>query len=470
MNQFSNLLKSRWTAIALILSGVLVVVAVVKSGKGPAHQDSGEKAIDVSYIKVEYRDVEPRITGHGVVKPTTQYQAIAEVNGRLTYVSNDLKNGALLDKGTLVAEIDATDYKLALEQAEASSISAQTDIVELELREKSLKENHKLLKERLAIAEQELARKTKLSKRGSISQSALDAEKQNVISLRLEKVNLERDISMLPSTLAMAKAQLKSAEANIVLQQRNIDRTKFYMPFTGRVNNVVAEDGQFVATGKALFFADNIDKVEISTQIPLKRLREFLVWATESNQITSPVFSDIHDAEVNAQLIQDLIQTLGLNARVHLALSGNLYWSARVVSVGESVSMSTQTATILVEVDEPYKDIKPGVQPPLLKGMQVSVELAANPKPGVLIPRHALHDQGLYQIAEDRLKISALKPALMMDDWLLFSPEQLAENSLIITSDMASALPGRKVEGIHDQELQAALKTKAMLPRKSGGE
>lgn len=132
MGQFSNILNSRWTALGLILVGFLVVVVVVKSSKGPAHTYSGEKAVDVSYIKAEYKDVEPRITGHGVVKPETQYQAIAEVNGKLVYVSNKLKNGALLDKGTLLAEIDATDYKLALEQAEANRISAESEIVELD--------------------------------------------------------------------------------------------------------------------------------------------------------------------------------------------------------------------------------------------------------------------------------------------------------------------------------------------------
>lgn len=336
------------------------------------------------------------------------------------------------------------------------------------MREKSLQENYQLLKERLIISEQEYSRKNKLFKRGSLSRSVLDTEKQNVIQLRLEKVNLEKDIAVLPSSVAMAQAQLKSAEANIQLQQRNINRTKFYMPFTGRVNSVVAEEGQFIAAGKVLYLADNINKVEISVQLPLNRMREFLSWATKSASASTPLILGSNNTEINAQRVEELIDTLGLNARVHLELSGDLYWKAKVVSVGESVNISTQTISVLVEVTEPYKNIQPGIKPPLLKGMQVSVELAAKPQPAILIPRHALHEQGLYQIVDDRLKIMPLQPQLIMNNWLLFSQEQLADSSAIITSDIVSAIPGQKVRGVHEKALQDKIREMVALSTDSG--
>lgn len=461
MNQLSNILKNRWTAIGLVLVGFAIVVMVVKSGKGPVHESMGERAVNVAYINAENTQVEPRIVGHGVVQPETQYQAITEVSGTLIFVSDKLKDGSLLDKGTLIAEIDATDYILTLEQAEASRISALSQIKELELQEKSLKENYELLKERLTITEQELERKNKLYKRGSLSRSALDSEKHNVLQLRLELVNQEEAIAILPSNIALAQAELRSAEANIKQQQRNIERTKFYMPFLGRVNAVDAEEDQYVSTGKALFFADAIEKIEISAQFPINRMREFLTVATRSTMASNPLFFDEHNSEMNAQRMQNFIELLGLSARVHLNVAGDFSWSATVVSIGESVNMATQTVSVLVEVVKPYRNIKPSTKPPLLKGMQVSVDLISKAQSGVLLPRHTLHKKGLYSIAQDKLLILPVKPDLMMDNWLLFSPKNLAENSQIITSDMSSPLPGRKVKGMFDEELQQ--KTRSMV-------
>lgn len=69
------------------------------------------------------------------------------------------------------------------------------------------------------IAEREPKRKTQLSNKGSLSKSSVDSETQNVIALRSEKVNIEADLLVIPSSIAMATAQLESATANIDLQK-----------------------------------------------------------------------------------------------------------------------------------------------------------------------------------------------------------------------------------------------------------
>lgn len=190
-------------------------------------------------------------------------------------------------------------------------------------------------------------------------------------------------------------------------------------------------------------------------EVPLQRMREFLVSITHSVSHSDPAAFSNSDTNFNAKVMQEFIETLGLKAKVHLNLSDNLFWLGRVISVGESVAPSTQTINVLVEIEHPYKNVKPGVQPPLLKGMHVSVTLAARDQLGVLLPRHALHEQGLYTIVNDKLTIANIEPELMMEDWLLFDPAEVPGGTQVITSDINSKIPQSKINGIHDSNLQS---------------
>ncbi|WP_315982108.1 hypothetical protein [Aliamphritea spongicola] len=70
----------------------------------------------VTTLQVAEYEVRPTVTGYGEVEPDILLDVRAEVAGKVVYVHPQLKQGVLLPAGTLVVQIDDSDYVLALKK------------------------------------------------------------------------------------------------------------------------------------------------------------------------------------------------------------------------------------------------------------------------------------------------------------------------------------------------------------------
>ena len=139
------------------------------------------------------------------------------------------------------------------------------------------------------------------------------------------------------------------------------------MPFTGRINDVSVERGQYAAPGIQLAGADGIDVAEVAAQVPLDRLRPLVTGLLGGGSV-----------EPDRGLPQ--LDQLGLEAVVRLRTSTlSAEWPARFSRMGDSVDPKTRAIEVIVMVDKPYEKAVPGIRPPLTKGMFVEVELRAPP-------------------------------------------------------------------------------------------
>ena len=69
----------------------------------------------------------------------------------------------------------------------------------------------------------------------------------------------------------------------------------------------------------------------------------------------------------------------GLGAVVHVGEPGVWEsWDAEVKRISDTVDPETRSIGVIVSVPEPYGQAKPGLRPPLIKGMFAEVELHAD--------------------------------------------------------------------------------------------
>ena len=165
------------------------------------------------------------------------------------------------------------------------------------------------------------------------------------------------------------------------------------------------EVDEFVRQGDVLAVLDSIDIAEVAAQVPMARIGALI-----RSEIT------ISALEPNTEAMR---RALGLSARVWLRAEGlEVMWPARVARMSDTIDPETRTVGVIVEVDGPYRDVRPGVRPPLLKGLFVEVELLGRARPKQLvIPRNALHIDQVYLLdAENRLRKQPV-------DLLLTQPE-----------------------------------------------
>lgn len=440
-----KLLSRRYIFILIAALGIVTAVIIVKSRPAMQHQPEARMATQVTTIDVNQYKVRPSITGFGEVEPDVLLNAKSEISGKIVYVNPQLRMGNILPKDTVVIRIEDNDYQLALKQAEADLVVSKANLKEMKLNLKDTNVELKLAKDKLAIAVQDLTRNEKLLKKGSISQTAMGAQKTVVLQLKQEVQSLTNKLETLPAQLEVQEAKIIISEASVESQQRNLERAVIKLPFNARINSHAVDENQFVAQGASLFSAQTINKVLINAQFPLERFR-ILAKGFSHNQIL------LEEAFKNGDT-EELFSRLGLSAKVKLAGDELALWDAKVERISGNLDPASRTLGVIVSVDEPYRNIQPGVKPPLMQGMYTEVILHGNPKNYFVVPRDALHEKQLFLIDEtNRLKRINIKAEAQGN--MLLIEEGLSVGDKVVTSDLFPAVAGMELQAVPDHVRQ----------------
>jgi len=448
-NNIKSWLQAKVAFPIIAIVGIAVMVLIVKSQPDMKHQAAASLVTPVNYIQVKSHLIEPEVIGYGVIKPDMVLAAKAEVSGRVTYIHPQLKKGEIFSKGTLLLIIDDKDYLLQLKQAQADLLVNKANLQEMTLSIENNELELSLALEKLQVRNSEYARMFKLSKTGVVSKSSLNSEKQNLLQQKQEVQQLENKKTLLPSTLAVMKAQLEISKANLEKSKRDLARTQITMPFDGRISEVYTELNQYVTAGGLssagqLFDAFTLNKVIINAQFPVEQFRLF------AQNFDKEVFVN----NTNTADMKNVLQSLGLSVMVKDPSGLFEAWPATVERFSDNLDAKSRTVGIMVSVSDSYKNVLPGVRPPLLEGMYMKVILAGKPKNMLILPRFALHNKQVFTIdAQNLLQRVTLEKPQYHGDLLLIEPSKeqvLQKNDRIITTDVFPAVEGMEVTPILD--------------------
>ena len=157
------------------------------------------------------------LNASGYVTPRRRATIAAKITGRVTGVFFD--EGTRVAEGQLLATLDDSDVKRALESAKADRNSAQAAIADFEVQLKN--------------AQIELRRAQQLKDAGVQTQEALDNATMSADSLRAK--------------IALAKQQVLGSEARIGEAQQAVDNCTIRAPFAGIVVSKDAQVGEMVS-------------------------------------------------------------------------------------------------------------------------------------------------------------------------------------------------------------------------------
>jgi RND family efflux transporter MFP subunit len=210
---------------ALALSAALVVARPV-----PEAQAVAEHRPVVSVVSVTPRPERMRVRTQGTVEPRTENELVAEVGGRLVWVSPALESGSFFAAGEPLARIEAADYEIARERARAALERARSQ---------------------RRLAEASLGRSRALFAAGAASPAANDQAESNA---------------------SIAAANEREAEAALRQAELELSRTELRAPFAGRVREKTADVGQLLARGARLASIFAVDFAELRLPIPSEEL------------------------------------------------------------------------------------------------------------------------------------------------------------------------------------------------------
>jgi membrane fusion protein (multidrug efflux system) len=182
------------------------------------------RGVPVRTRAVELRDIEDTVLVTGTLRPRAQVQVVAEVSARLLKVLRD--EGAPVAEGEILALLDATDYRLALERAEAAMAVAEAN------------QAH-------AVVEKERA--DSLVKTGGIT----------------DKDHLAAQVG-----LRVAEAALAQARAEVAIAAQQHERCQIKAPFAGRVAKRGPDPGTLLAPGTPVFTLVDDSVLEFRGAVP----------------------------------------------------------------------------------------------------------------------------------------------------------------------------------------------------------
>jgi RND family efflux transporter MFP subunit len=288
----------------------------------------------------------------------------ATVSSKITdkMVELDIEEGDRVSAGQVIAKLDDTNIRAALNQSSAQLDYAKAGLAETEVN--------------LANAQRELERQNSLVERHFVSESALDTARTTRDALRAQ--------------LLTQKSNIQVAERNLNVAQRNLDDTVVRAPFAGIVTVKAAQPGEIVSPISA---GGGFTRTGIGTIV------------------------DMDSLEIQVDVNENFINRVTPGQRVNAKLNAYPEWQipAHVIAVIPTADRAKGTVTVRIALD--LKD--PRILPEM--GVRVSFldEASGAPQPasaaGVSVPADAVQGTGatgvVFVVHEDRVERRAVRLA-----------------------------------------------------------
>ena len=169
------------------------------------------------------------VAATGTVNVRNYVALTPQVGGRVVSISPALRPGGTFAAGEQLLAIDPRDYELALDQARADIEAARSTLM--------------------------------------LQRAESDAARANYALLHPDNPdNVPPLIARIPQ-IAQGRAQLSAARARMEIASLNLERTRFSLPFDGRVTESTAEVGQVLLAGQPFGRAFGFDALQVTVPI-----------------------------------------------------------------------------------------------------------------------------------------------------------------------------------------------------------
>jgi RND family efflux transporter MFP subunit len=345
-------MSTRSTRLKVILPVLILAVgavgmkALVASRQVPAKVVHRSPGALVEVMTVQPEDHEVTVYATGTVAAAQEAAITPEVTGRVVWLAPNLVAGGFFHAGDPLFEIEATDYRLAVERARAAVAKGSLDLATVE--------------SQAAVARREWQ-----------NLKSGDGEPPNPL------VVYEPQVANAQANLAAAKAALEQAELDLT-------RTRVVAPFDCRIRSESVDAGQYLRAGVEVGRVAGTARAEVVVPLPLEELRHLRVPRPAETAKSAAA---------------------GSPATLILPVDDQQYrWPGRVVrSLGE-VDPAGRMARVVVAVDDPFglHGTHTDSRPDLALGLFVEVELHGATLPGVFpIPRSALRPGETVWLVDD---------------------------------------------------------------------
>jgi len=222
--------KQSWRDAVKLTLGIVLTVLIVFSVAACQKEKKMERetAVNVRVAAVQEKNVRPFIEATGTLKADEEVIISSEVDGIVKHIR--VEEGSAVSEGTLLIEVNQTDYLLDKQRSEAAVKQAEAN---------------------LANVRSEFQRKESLYKEELVTRQQFD------------------DIS---TRVILAEAEWARAKSILETSSERLSRTKIYSPLRAMVKEKRVSVGDYVRNGSPLFQLIKVDPLKLIFPISEKEI------------------------------------------------------------------------------------------------------------------------------------------------------------------------------------------------------
>lgn len=383
------------SALKICLIGLLVAVSACKREKSAPEASSLNSAVPVPVVTVEPQSVPLTFTYAARAQGSRETEVRARVGGIL--LKRNYKEGAQVNEGDVLFEIDPAPYRVALAQAKAklSQVKAQ-----------------------LAAAETQWERISKLFKERIVSEKSRDEARADLDGLR---------------------ASVEAAQAEVDAAQLNLDYTEVRAPISGITSMETQSEGSLIVANSDSSLLTHITQVD-----PV-----YVIFSAADSELFK-LGSMIADGQIsNPRKNEDGTPA----SEVYASLSynnGKLYeHQGKFNFINPTVDESTGTIKIRAVFDNPDKKIVPG------QFVRINVEGLVRLN-ALVVPQEAVMQGAggtlVYRVnADNRVEAVQVETGFTAPDGGWIIDKGLQPGDRVITGGLLLLTPGQLVTPVPAQ-------------------
>lgn len=211
-------------------------------------------------------------------------------------------DGAMVRQGDVLVQLESSELRAALNQAQASAAQARARLAGLRSTGRTSARAAVMQADAtLRAAQAELTRNQQLVAQGFISTARLDDVKRALEVARAQQTSAQAQVlanTDLGTDIVQAQAQLDQTGAAIATAQARLAQTQVTAPANARVLTRQVEPGQIVQPGKALLSLALAGPIQLVAQVDERFLEQLQV-----GQSTSVVADAFADQRFTAQVL-----------------------------------------------------------------------------------------------------------------------------------------------------------------------
>ncbi|WP_206028758.1 efflux RND transporter periplasmic adaptor subunit [Thalassoroseus pseudoceratinae] len=221
----------------------------------------------------------------GTVVPWKSEQIGFEVAGRVTEVIEpnesvtpqiDGESVRQTPDPTPLARLDDERLKIAVQSAlasvEVAKLNRDANLVSIE---QQLPSQIEVAKAEADLADIELSRAVRLSKRDAISRSELDAAKTNASTTKSRLTGTHAELAQAKARQLALEAQVLQAQQQLSEAQRNLRNAVLFSPFPGMISQIHAVPGTYVKEGDPVVTVQMMDPMTIEFEVTAHDSRRY---------------------------------------------------------------------------------------------------------------------------------------------------------------------------------------------------